>query len=66
MSLETMSIDKLSNKFLQPIENIEISLPSNLHLYLKSNETVTRRVCLLCLNTLHIYIYIYIYSNQIA
>jgi hypothetical protein len=45
MSLETISIESLSNKIIQQVENAEIHLPSNLNSNMNNKQTVSLRVC---------------------
>jgi hypothetical protein len=45
MSLETLSIESLSNKEIQQVENVQIRLPSNLNI--NQNTTLSLRVCFL-------------------
>ena len=41
MSLETISIESLSNKIIQQVGNAQISLPSNMN----NDQTISLRVC---------------------
>ncbi len=45
MSLETISIQSLPNKMIQPVGNAQIQLPSNLNSDFDNDQTVSLRVC---------------------
>jgi hypothetical protein len=45
MSLETISVESLSNKLIQPIGNAQISLPSNINSNMNNDQTISLRVC---------------------
>ncbi len=45
MSLETISIQSLSNKMIQPVGNAQIQLPSNLNSNFDNDQTISLRVC---------------------
>jgi len=46
MSLQTMSIESLSNKIIQQVENAQIHLPSNFDSNINNTKTLSLRVCL--------------------
>ena len=45
MSIETFPIESLANKRLEPIRNVQITLPSTFNTNFTSNRTVSLRVC---------------------
>ncbi len=46
MSLETISLESLSNKLIRPVGNAQIQLPSNLNSNINDNDqTISLRVC---------------------
>jgi hypothetical protein len=40
MSLETISMKSLSNKFIQPVGNAQIQLPSNINSDINNDQTI--------------------------
>jgi hypothetical protein len=46
MSVETTSIESLSNKLIEQVENARIQIPSNFELNLSNNPSITLRVSL--------------------
>jgi hypothetical protein len=47
MSLETISVESLSNKLIQQIGNAQISLPSNINSNFNGDQTISLQVCFL-------------------
>lgn len=45
MSLETKSMNSLSNKQIKPVGNAQIDLPTNMKSNINDNETISIRVC---------------------
>jgi hypothetical protein len=45
MSLETKSIQSLSNKLVKQVGNAQILLPTNFNLNISNNRTISIRVC---------------------
>jgi cysteine sulfinate desulfinase/cysteine desulfurase-like protein len=45
MSLETKSIESLSNKLIQQVENAQIQFPSNVNSNLSNNARISIQVC---------------------
>ena len=45
-------MNSLSNKFIQPIENAQIQLPSTMNSNINNNQTISLRVCLFSMNFL--------------
>jgi len=45
MSLETITVQALSNKTIEQIENSQMFIPSNFYLNLNKSQTISLRVC---------------------
>ena len=45
MSMETMMMSSLSNKFVKQIGNAQIQIPSDFSSNLNKNQTISLRVC---------------------
>ena len=45
MSLETITVQALSNKTIEQIGNSQMFIPSNIYLSLNKSQTISLRVC---------------------
>jgi hypothetical protein len=62
ISLETTSIESLSNKLIEQMGNVQIHIPSNIQLNSNNNLSVSLRVRTFCF--LHIYCFLVLSNSR--